>query len=98
MTAKGEGPGWLAAGRWALDTVLRREVTRVARSERATPTVALTTAGQDGLQTYLEGTVAGQLRQQLGRIPTKSRSLTATPTSRSSLSGQCPVSPPGVHR
>ena len=70
MTAKGKGPGWLRTPeRWALNAVLKREVPRVARSERGTPTVALTTAGQDGLRNYLEGPVRGQLRQQLGQVP-----------------------------
>jgi hypothetical protein len=41
----------------------------VAKSERGTPTVALTTAGQAGLLDYLEGPVRGQLRQQLGHVP-----------------------------
>jgi hypothetical protein len=68
MTAK--SPGWLRMPeRWALNQVLRREVTRVARSERATPTVALTAAGQTGLRDFLEGPVRGQLRQQLGQVP-----------------------------
>jgi hypothetical protein len=68
MTAK--APGWLRRPeRWALNAVLRREVTRVARSERGTPAVTLTAAGQTGLRDYLEGPVRGQLRQQLGQVP-----------------------------
>ena len=68
MTAR--APGWLRTPeRWVLDSVLKREVTRVARSERGTPTVALTAAGQTGLREYLEGPVHGQLRQQLGHVP-----------------------------
>jgi hypothetical protein len=68
MTAN--GPGWLRAPeRWALNAVLRREVTRVASSERGTPTVTLTAAGQAGLREYLQGPVRGQLRQQLGHVP-----------------------------
>jgi hypothetical protein len=68
MTAK--SPGWLRTPeRWALNAVLRREVTRVARSERGTPAVTLTAAGQAGLRDYLEGPVRGQLRQQLGHVP-----------------------------
>ena len=70
MTAKGRGSTWLRTPeRWVLNEVLRREVTRVARSERGTPTVALTAAGQDGLRNYLEGPVRGQLQQQLGHVP-----------------------------
>jgi hypothetical protein len=68
MTAK--SPGWLRVPeRWALNAVLRREVTRIARTERGTPTVALTTAGQAGLRDFLQGPVRGQLRQQLGHVP-----------------------------
>ena len=68
MTAK--GPGWLRGPeRWVLNEVLKREITRIARSERGTPTVTLTAAGQDGLRNYLEGPVLGQLRQQLGHVP-----------------------------
>jgi hypothetical protein len=70
MTAKGRGPSWLRTPeRWALNAVLRRVVTQVAKSERGTPTVALTAAGQTGLRNYLEGPVHGQLRQQLGHVP-----------------------------
>lgn len=68
MTAK--GPAWLRVPeRWALNAILRREALRVARSERGTPTVALTAAGQTGLRNYLEGPVRGQLRQELGQVP-----------------------------
>jgi len=51
------------------DAVLRREVLKVATSERGTPSVTLTAAGQTGLRDYLEGPVRGQLRQQLGQVP-----------------------------
>ena len=68
MTAK--APGWLRRPeRWALNAVLRREVLKVATSERGTPSVTLTAAGQTGLRDYLEGPVRGQLRQQLGQVP-----------------------------
>jgi hypothetical protein len=68
MTAK--APGWRRTPeRWALNAVLGREIARVAKSERGTPTVALTAAGQAGLRDYLEGPVRGQLRQQLGHVP-----------------------------
>jgi len=41
----------------------------VARSERGTPTVALTAQGQAGLRTYLEGPVRAQLKSEWGHIP-----------------------------
>jgi hypothetical protein len=70
LTDKGRVPGWLRRPeRWVLNEVLRREVIKVAKSERGTPTVALTAAGQTGLREYLEGPVRGQLRQQLGQVP-----------------------------
>ena len=70
MTTKGRGPSWLRRPeRWVLNEVLGREVGRVARSERGTPTVALTAAGQTGLRNYLEGPVRGQLQQQLEQVP-----------------------------
>ncbi|MGH3295719.1 MAG: hypothetical protein ACRDP7_28365, partial [Trebonia sp.] len=68
MTVKGRG--WLRRPkRWVLNEVLGREFGKVAKSERGTPTVALTAAGQTGLRNYLEGPVRGQLRQQLGHVP-----------------------------
>jgi hypothetical protein len=68
ITAK--SPGWLRAPeRWVLNDVLGREVNKVAKSERGTPSVTLTAAGQAGLREYLEGPVRGQLRQQLGYVP-----------------------------
>ena len=68
MTAK--SPGWRRAPeRWALDAVLAREANRVAKSERGTPSVALTAAGQAGLRDYLEGPVRAQLRHELGSVP-----------------------------
>jgi hypothetical protein len=68
MTAK--APGWLRRPeRWALNAILRREVAKIASSERGTPTVALTPAGQAGLRGYLEGPVRNQLRQQLDQVP-----------------------------
>jgi hypothetical protein len=41
----------------------------VAKSERGTPSVALTAAGQAGLRDYLEGPVRAQLRHELGSVP-----------------------------
>jgi hypothetical protein len=68
MTAK--RPGWLRAPeRWVLNEVLGREVNKVATSERGTPAVTLTAAGQTGLRDYLQGPVRGQLHQQLGQVP-----------------------------
>lgn len=68
LTAK--APGWLRAPeRWVLNQILSREVIKVAKSERGTPTAVLTPAGQTGLRNYLEGPVRGQLRQQLGQVP-----------------------------
>jgi hypothetical protein len=68
MTAK--SPGWLRTPeRWVLNEVLGREVNKVATSERGTPSVTLTAAGQTGLRDYLQGPVRGQLRQQLGGVP-----------------------------
>ena len=70
MTAKGKGPTWLhPPERWALNTIFKWEANHVARSERGTPTVALTPAGQAGLRSYLEGPVRGQLRHEWGQIP-----------------------------
>lgn len=70
LLAKGKGPAWLhPAERWALNAIFKREANHVARSERGTPTVALTTAGQAGLRGYLEGPVRLQLRQEWEEIP-----------------------------
>jgi hypothetical protein len=70
LMAKGKGSAWLHhAERWALNAIFRREVNHVARSERGTPTVALTTAGQAGLRGYLEGPVRGQVRREWTDVP-----------------------------
>ena len=70
LIAKGKGPAWLhPPERWALNAIFRREVNRVARSERGTPTVTLTSQGQAGLRTYLEGPVRDQLRREWGHVP-----------------------------
>ena len=70
MLSKGKGPGWLhPAEHWALNAIFKREVNRLARTERGTPTVALTLQGQAGLRSYLEGPVRDQLHRELGRIP-----------------------------
>ena len=66
----GRGSRWLhRPERWALNAIIRREANRVASSERGTPSVALTAAGQAGLLNYLEGPVRGQLRQEWGEVP-----------------------------
>jgi Calcineurin-like phosphoesterase len=70
MLAKGKGPSWLhPAESWALNSIFRREANHVATSERGTPTVTLTAAGQAGLREYLEGPVRNQLRQEWGDLP-----------------------------
>ena len=70
MLSKGKGPRWLhPAEHWALNAIFKREVNRLARTERGTPTVALTPQGQAGLRSYLEGPVRDQLQRELGRIP-----------------------------
>ncbi len=63
-------PRWLRGlESLVLTRLLRREVNRVARAERASPDVALTEAGWRGLRRYLEEPVATQLRDELGGIP-----------------------------
>ena len=70
LVAKGKGPGWLhSPERWVLNSIFRHVVTQVAASERGTPSVALTPAGQAGLVDYLAGPVRGQLRQEWGDLP-----------------------------
>lgn len=70
LLAKGKGPSWLhPAESWVLNSIFRREANRIATSERGTPTVALTAAGQAGLREYLEGPVRNQLRQEWGDVP-----------------------------
>jgi hypothetical protein len=67
---KGLASAWLhRAERWAVNAILQREVNRVARSERGTPSVALTAAGQAGLRAYLEGPVRGQIGHEWGDVP-----------------------------
>jgi hypothetical protein len=67
---RGLGPRWLRAPeQWVVNAALRRVLTRVAASERGTPTVALTGAGLTGLLSYLEGPVRGQLTQEWGQVP-----------------------------
>ncbi len=70
MLAKGKGPSWLhPAEKWALNAIFKREANHVAASERGTPSVTLTAAGQTGLREYLEGPVRNQLRQEWGDVP-----------------------------
>jgi hypothetical protein len=91
MTAK--SPGWRRAPeRWALNAVIAREANRVAKSERGTPSVALTAAGQAGLRDYLEGPVRGRLRHELGSVLDEVTFVYGQPTNRSSTGGRCPVS------
>jgi len=49
--------------------VFSHEVRKVARSERGTPEVALTPAGEAGLLAYLQGPVRTQLREEFGAVP-----------------------------
>jgi hypothetical protein len=70
LLARGKGPAWLhPAEHWLLNAIFKREANRVARSERGTPAVALTAAGQAGLRAYLEGPVLGQVRREWGEVP-----------------------------
>jgi hypothetical protein len=70
LLARGKGKSWLhPAESLVLNAIFRREANRVARSERGTPTVILTAAGQTGLREYLEGPVRNQLRQEWGEVP-----------------------------
>jgi len=70
LLANGKGRSWLhPAESVVLNAIFRREANRVARSERGTPTVTLTAAGQAGLREYLEGPVRNQLRQEWGDVP-----------------------------
>jgi hypothetical protein len=70
LLAKGKGPSWLhPAESLVLNSIFKREANHVARSERGTPTVTLTAAGQTGLREYLEGPVRQQLRQEWEDIP-----------------------------
>jgi hypothetical protein len=67
---KGKGAAWLhRVEQRVLNAIVKREVSHAARSERATPTVALTTRGQAGLRTYLQGPVRSQMQQELRHIP-----------------------------
>ncbi len=70
LVARGNSPRWRRRPeQWVLNAVLGHVVTRVAATERGTPSVALTAAGQTGLMNYLEGPVRGQLRQEWGYVP-----------------------------
>jgi hypothetical protein len=70
MLAKGKGPAWLHPAESAvLNAIFKREANHVARSERGTPTVTLSAAGQAGLREYLEGPVRNQLREEWGDVP-----------------------------
>jgi hypothetical protein len=70
LLAKGKGPAWLhPVEGLILNAIFRREANHVARSERGTPTVALTATGRTGLRDYMEGPVRQQLRQEWGQIP-----------------------------
>jgi hypothetical protein len=69
MLAK-KGPGFLhRPEEAALNEIFKREANKIARSERATPTAALTDAGRAGLTDYLQGPVRNQLLQEWGHVP-----------------------------
>ncbi|HEY3878787.1 MAG TPA: metallophosphoesterase [Trebonia sp.] len=70
LLAKGKGHSWLhPAESVVLNAIFRREANHVARSERGTPSVTLTAAGQAGLREYLEGPVRQQLLHEWGEVP-----------------------------
>lgn len=70
MLAKGKGPRILhGVEKAVLNAIFKHEANRVARSERSTPTAALSEAGKTGLRDYLEGPVRNQMRQEWGEVP-----------------------------
>jgi hypothetical protein len=70
LLANGKGKTWLHPAESAvLNAIFKREANRVARSERGTPTVTLSAAGQAGLREYLAGPVRNQLRKEWGDVP-----------------------------
>jgi hypothetical protein len=70
MLAKGNGAAWLhSAEQCVLNAIFKREASRVVMSERSTPAVALSTQGQAGLRTFLQGPVRSQMQQEWGHIP-----------------------------
>jgi hypothetical protein len=65
-----KGPGFLhRPEEAALNEIFKREANKIASSERATPTAALTDAGRAGLTDYLQGPVRNQLLQEWGQVP-----------------------------
>jgi hypothetical protein len=65
-----KGPGFLhRPEEAALNEIFKREANKIAKSERATPTAALTDAGRAGLTDYLQGPVRNQLLQEWGQVP-----------------------------
>jgi hypothetical protein len=70
LLARGNGPKALRpVEHWVLNAIFRREVSHVIRSERGTPTVALTPKGRQGLLSYLEGPLLVQMMREWGRVP-----------------------------
>jgi hypothetical protein len=66
----GHGPAWLRSVEGNLAcTLVRHEVRRVTRSERATPKVTLSPKTRLGLRQYLEGVVHQQLVEEIGTVP-----------------------------
>ena len=65
-----KGPGFLhRPEEAALNEIFKREANKIASSERATPTAALTDAVRAGLTSYLQGPVRNQLLQEWGQVP-----------------------------
>jgi hypothetical protein len=70
LLAKGKGHGLVHSGEeWALNEIFKREANKIARSERATPSAALSADGKTGLRDYLQGPVRNQLRHEWGEVP-----------------------------
>jgi UDP-2,3-diacylglucosamine pyrophosphatase LpxH len=69
LVARNHGPHWLRPVESAIMTAItRREVNRVARSERGTPGETLSAKCESGLRLYLEGPVRRQIVEDLGRV------------------------------
>jgi hypothetical protein len=70
LIGMGHAPAWLRFVEGKLVSALvRHEVRRVSRSERATPGVTLSPKTRLGLRQYLEGVVHQQLVEEMGTVP-----------------------------
>jgi Calcineurin-like phosphoesterase len=68
VLARGVGPNLLHRLEGGIVTaIVKHEINHTARSERGTTSVTLSTKGQAGLRTYLEGPVRKQLQTEFGR-------------------------------